>query len=312
VSQAKSQKDAVAALTRAEQELLQMGDTGADAREQALGAMSETLTQEPLTRRLGDALQRSDAQAASEALQALREQSSQLSDPQRQALARALQRASNVGRADSRSSNAMREAARAVGAGDSADNSLDEAAQSIEQAMQASTAEAAIREATQRLQDVRADMSNGAAPGDRNRDDSYEGLMGQAGFVPGQGSGTAVPIDSALARSRSAQGVGRSEPAPGTEQGTSGGVSGAELSNGQPAASAEPSESIFIPGRAGDGAVDNQDNVQQPFTIRGAPRPFREVIGQYAQQGRDYAEHASVPPNVRELVRQYFADLEGE
>jgi len=28
--------------------------------------------------------------------------------------------------------------------------------------------------------------------------------------------------------------------------------------------------------------------------------------------GRDYVDHAAVPPNVRELVRQYFADLEGQ
>jgi hypothetical protein len=135
--------------------------------------------------------------------------------------------------------------------------------------------------------------------------------MGQAGFMPGPGGGTAVPIDSSLARAR-ASGVGSAEPGPGAERSTNGGVDGADLSTGQPAGAAEPSESIFIPGRAGDGPTDNQDNVQQPFTIRGAPRPFREVIGQYAQQGRDYVDHASVPPNVRDLVRQYFADLEGE
>jgi hypothetical protein len=304
----------VAALTRAEQQLMQLGDTGADAREQALGAMSETLAQEPLTRQLSDALQRSDARDASQALDALRDQSNQLSDSQRQALARALQRAANVGRADSRSSNALRDAARAVSAGENPSNQLNDAAQSIEEAMQASAAESAIRQATQRMQDVRTELTTGTPPpGESSQDRSYEGQMGQSGTMPGPGSGTAVPIDVAVARARAAAlGVGRSEPVPNGEGGTTGGVTGADLTNGQAPAATDPSESIFIPGRAGDGPTDNQDNVQQPFTIRGAPRPFREVIGQYAQQGRDYVDHASVPPNVRELVRQYFADLEGQ
>ena len=43
-----------------EQQIGQLGDPSASAREQAMEAMSETLTQEPLTRRLGDALQRSE------------------------------------------------------------------------------------------------------------------------------------------------------------------------------------------------------------------------------------------------------------
>ena len=192
LGQAKSQKDAVAALTRAEQQLMQLGDTGADAREQALGAMSETLAQEPLTRQLSDALQRSDARDASEALEALRDQSNQLSDSQRQALARALQRASNVGRADSRSSNALRDAARAVSAGENPSDQLKDAAQSIEEAMQASAAESAIRQATQRMQDVRTELTTGTPPpGEASQDQSYEGQMGQSGndARPGRGHG---------------------------------------------------------------------------------------------------------------------------
>jgi hypothetical protein len=314
VSQARNQRDAVAALTRAEQQLMQFGDLGAEAREQALGAMSETLSQEPLTRRLGDALQRGDARGASEALQSLRDTSDQLSDAQRQALARALQRAANVGRADSRSSAAMRDAARAVSAGESADARLRDAAASIEEAMQATAAEAAIREATQRLQDVRNDITSGTPGQQRGQEQPFEGSAGQYMFVPGGPSGTAVPIDAAaLARGRTAAaGQGQAEPGAGGERGTTGGVSAADLGSGQPAAVSEPSESIFVPGRTGDGPTDSQDAVQQPFSLRGAPRPYREVIGQYAQQGRDYVDRAAVPPNVRELVRQYFADLEGE
>ena len=110
---------------------------------------------------------------------------------------------------------------------------------------------------------------------------------------------------------RSGGAYGQTSTDPQTQRRAGGGVGGAELTQGQPIGDAEPSESIFIPGRIGDGASDN-DAVQQPFSVRGAPRPYREVIGQYAQSGRDYVDRASVPSSVRDLVRQYFSDLEGD
>ena len=310
LSQARNQRDAVAALTRAEQQLMQLGDLGADAREQALGAMSETLSQEPLTRRLGDALQRNDARAAAEALQTLRDNDDQLTEAQRQALARALQRAANVGRADSRSSAALRDAARAVASGERADGQMQEAAASIEEAMQATAAEAAIRSATQRLQDVRSELVTGTSA--QMAQEPFDNYLGQSSYVPPNISGTAVPIDGSQARgARGALGLSRTDAETGGEHGKSGGIGAAELGGGQPAPDVDASESVFVPGRSGDGPADGQENMQQPFSVRGAPRPYREVISQYARQSRDYVDRAAVPPNVRELVRQYFADLEG-
>jgi hypothetical protein len=313
LGQARSQRDAVAALTRAEQQIGQLGDPSADAREQAIEAMSETLTQEPLTRRLGDALQRSDAQAAAEALQALRQNGDSLSEAQRQALAKALQRAANVGRADARGSAALREAARAVAAGESADSQLQEAASSIEEAMQAAAAEAALRSTTQRVQDMRTALTTGTPPGEPAPEEGYDPRNGQYALMPGMPSGTAVPIDAALARrGATTPGEGQSDAGPGGERLRMGGVGISEFGAGQAAPDAEPSESIFIPGRVGDGPTDNNDAIPQPFSIRGAPRPYREVLGQYAQNGRDYVDRAAVSPTVRELVRQYFAELEGQ
>jgi hypothetical protein len=66
---------------------------------------------------------------------------------------------------------------------------------------------------------------------------------------------------------------------------------------------------VFVPGRAGNGPAD-QDLTDQPFTVRGAPRPYRDVLGQYAQSGRDYVDRPEVSPAVRDLVKQYFQQLE--
>jgi hypothetical protein len=66
---------------------------------------------------------------------------------------------------------------------------------------------------------------------------------------------------------------------------------------------------VFVAGRPGNGPAD-QDLVDQPFTVRGASRPYREVLGQYAQSGRDYVDRPDVSPAVRDLVKQYFQQLE--
>jgi hypothetical protein len=80
------------------------------------------------------------------------------------------------------------------------------------------------------------------------------------------------------------------------------------VSGAQPGAAAE---TVFVPGREGTGAADLDRNlVEQPFTLRGAPRPYRDVLSQYAASGRDYVDRPDVSPAVRDLVKQYFQQLE--
>ena len=71
----------------------------------------------------------------------------------------------------------------------------------------------------------------------------------------------------------------------------------------------QAAENVFVPGRPGNGAAD-QDLIDQPFTVRGAPRPYRDVLTQYAQTTRDYVERPDISPAVRDLVKQYFQELE--
>ena len=70
------------------------------------------------------------------------------------------------------------------------------------------------------------------------------------------------------------------------------------------------SRSSSVPGRASDGLTDQLDQTNQPFTVRGAPRPYRDVLSQYAQTSRDYVDRPDVSPAVRDLVKQYFQQLE--
>ena len=53
-----------------------------------------------------------------------------------------------------------------------------------------------------------------------------------------------------------------------------------------------------------------RDLVNHPFSVSGAPRPYRDVLSQYAQSSRDYVDRPDISPAVRDLVKQYFQELE--
>jgi hypothetical protein len=123
--------------------------------------------------------------------------------------------------------------------------------------------------------------------------------------LPGLGlgeSGTPVALDSTAIG-----GIRDPGAAPGSGAGI--GAGDPNAAGGQAAIDATAAENVFVPGRAGDGAVD-QSLTDQPFTVRGAPRPYRDVLNQYAQSGRDYVDRPDVSPAVRDLVKQYFQKLE--
>jgi hypothetical protein len=262
--------------------------------------MSETLAAEPLARQLGDALQHENAKAASDAVKALAAQADQLSDVQRQALSRALQRASNVGRAEPRSAAALREAARSIGSGESAQAALAATDAALREAIQAANAQASLRDTSQRLRDLQTRL---AAREPLNEDAPP---MGSAGDRPGRASGTTaasgtpVAVDAGGGRLRDLSAL----------PGSGGGTGAADLAGRpQPGATGEAAETVFVPGRGSDGLAD-QSLMEQPFTVRGAPRPYRDVLSQYAQSGRDYVDRPDVSPAVRDLVKQYFEKLE--
>jgi hypothetical protein len=301
LSRTHTQADATSVLARAESQLAQqLVDPNADLRDEALAAMSETLAAEPQTHALADALQREDAQAVSDALNALAAQADQESDVERQALSRALQRASNVGRAESRSAAALHDAAQAVSAGKSAGNALSNADSALQEAMRASQQQASVNTTLDRLRQLQADLASGNP---LRRDTSGEaGSPGRSTANPlASGLGTPVALDS-----------GGSLPVRDPSQiqgGMSAGLGPADGS-GQAADGAGPAaENVFVPGREGNGPAQ-QDLVDQPFTVRGAPRPYRDVLTQYAQSSRDYVDRPDISPAVRDLVKQYFQALE--
>lgn len=298
-----NQQEASAVVARAaDQASQQLGDPNAELRDEALAAMSETLATEPRTRALADALQREDPTAASQALSDMAAQSDQLSDVERQSLSRALQRAANVGRSDPNTSAALGNAAQALASGASPQQSLSQADAALRESMQASQSQAALEATLRQLRDMQTQLASGQ-PLSTASDGASSQQLASGDAEGGQlASGTPVALDA-----RGSQTV--ADPSTG-QNGRGAGVGSAQSEGaGQPPAANQGSENVFVPGRPGNGQSD-QDLVDQPFSVRGAPRPYRDVLNQYAQTSRDYVDRPDISPAVRDLVKQYFQELE--
>jgi hypothetical protein len=307
LNRTRTQQEANAVLARAEGQLSdQLGDPNADLRDEALTAMSETLAAEPRTQGLADALRQENADAASDAIKAIAAQADQLSDIERQALSRALQRAANVGRSEPRSASALRDAAQAIASRQSPEASLAAADAALRDALQGSQSQAALNATAQQLRELQAQVASGAVP----RDDLAQPGRGQPDAAGGSGlaAGTPVALDASGAGLRDPGGGALRDPSAGPGAGAGFGATGL-ASQGQAAPGVQPAENVFVPGRPGDGPTE-QDLVDQPFTVRGAPRPYRDVLTQYAQTTRDYVERPDISPAVRDMVKQYFQELE--
>ncbi len=175
-----SQQAASAILARTQDQLnQQLGDPNADLRDEALAAMSETLAAEPQTQALASALQQENAQATSDAIRDISSKADSLSDVERQALSRALQRASNVGRSDTSSSSALANAAQAVASGQSTDAAMSQMDAALRDSIQASQSQAAVDATAQQLHDLQTRLASGAPLTSPARPDTPAGLRCQ-------------------------------------------------------------------------------------------------------------------------------------
>jgi hypothetical protein len=303
MSRVSTQQEATAILAGTQDQLSQqLGDPNAELRDEALAAMSETLAAEPQTQALANALQQENTQATSAAIRNMAAQSDSLSDVERQSLSRALQRAANVGRSDPGSASALRNAAQAISSGASPDQALAQVDAALRDSMQASQSQTAVNATAQQLLALRMRLASGTPLGN---DADQSSLPGRSATVSGAtgdlASGTPVALDGGAGQTLSEPSAGQ------TAKGA--GVGGGSNTAGPPAPAAQAAENVFVPGRPGNGPAD-QDLVNQPFSVTGAPRPYRDVLNQYAQSSRDYVDRPDISPAVRDLVKQYFQQLE--
>ncbi len=284
LQQSSNEQQAQQSLAQALSKLNQLRDPQASQKAQALANASSSLqnSSNANVSNIGKALATGDNNALASSLQNLASQLNTMSPSQRAQLAQQIERAANQAQNNSQLSSALHQLAKAVA--DGKPGEVSDAAKTLESiAAQDSANQAAtdsIDQASQSLQNA----ANAIAAST----DSSNAQSSSQSQTPGQG-----------------QNPGQTK-ASGQGQGISG-QSGQNNTNNN----SGKNEQVFVPGQVGSGtsniSVDGSTSTVQP----GKSVPYSQVIAQYAQMAHDSIDNSNIPPDLKNLIQDYFNSLEG-
>lgn len=313
------------ALAEAQQELRQLQDPNAETQAQNLQQAGGGLSQNATTAEAGEALQNGDLQQAGEALANI--DPATLNEAERQALADQLdQTAEQLGNSNPETAQALREAAEALRSGDNeaARRALERAGQSIAQTGERAEQSRAARQASGQVQRAQqgiaqagqqgqGDQGNNSGQGQNGQGQQGQGGQGQQGSGGGQqgqgqggGSGAGSGDGSGQAQGGQAGGTGQSNgPSDGGERtyepiyspyrlGGSGGPDATLPNQG----GGDPGDEVI-----GQGPT----NPQNPGEVR---VPYNRVFNDYRNNAYSAIERGDYPPELRDVVKDYFSSLE--
>jgi hypothetical protein len=327
---AQSLEQATAVLTRGEKKFESLTNSQAEAQAEGLRQAGRRLAQNeggPL-QSLGQQLADGDFLAAAENLRNL--DVSKMSASEVATLADQLDRAAEALQASNPElAQQLREAANAARSGDQqkAQQALDQAAQAMTQTAQQTAQSNVARKVTaqlgqgqQRMIAAGRSAQGQTAQGNQSGANAQSGQGNQTQPGSGQNGSSSQNSSSGGAGSGSGKGTGDSGDAKGSE------ASGKPIdqNNGPGDGGEAPYEPIYAPqrlgGNAGDtvtlpGSGNNTGDVAGQSGIKpGADTPlqvpYSQVFAQYANAYRQAIDSGQVPPQMKELIRQYFSSLE--
>ena len=100
------------------------------------------------------------------------------------------------------------------------------------------------------------------------------------------------------------QGQGQGQQG-GQGKGGQGGSNGAGGQQGK-------TEQVYVPGQTGSGASTQSNDNTSGVVQQGSSVPYSQVVQQYNQQAHDAIDNSNAPPDVKDLVHNYFDALEGQ
>jgi hypothetical protein len=316
-------EEALADLSKMEQALRQEMDANSDARQAALEGLAAQL-QALAGEETGETTDPSDA---TEALEELTQQLTEMDAAERNSLARSLAgaaaRAAQAG--DTSLAQALADLAQGIQSGDSeaAANAVQAMSEALAQAERELADQAAIRRVLAELQDGRqaiaqAGQSQALAQGQGQTQSQGQGLgqsqsqgqgqgQGQSpgGGQPGGGGGTqsdTLPPGSSTGRADRPQGAG-----------LPGSVGELDQQVYVPWERRQASgDELFISGQeTGQGETEIRDQTDPlPGTPGQALVPYYEVYHEYLDTANQTIERSYVPSGLRDYVREYFSRLE--
>ena len=317
-----SQAEALAALSEAEGELRELGQTFDHAAASAsVAAAADALSRSPAAGELAEALQEAQVAQAAEAAGELADALPQLDAAARQELAESLaEAAAALDPADAALAEQLDRAAGALAEGDTtaAQKALREVSQGLSEAAQAGAAAEQAAQTADQLGAARQEVASagatpaaaGSAAAGQSGETGGEGQAGQTGQSGGAGP----------AGSEGQSGTG-GETTAGQGQGSA---------TGGPSAGGGHVENVFVPAPVdlsgqgqdvelevqclSDPAACGPPGQQLPTDPNrptgGSVVPFDQVFGDYRDAAFEALPNSGIPPGLQGLVRDYFSALE--
>lgn len=324
LKEAQSLEQATAVLTRGEKKFESLTSPQAGAQAEALRQAGRNLSQAEgsALQALGQNLAEGDFLAAAENLRNI--DMSQLSSTEKAQLANQLENmAEAVQASHPELAQQLREAAEAARNGDTqkAQQALDQAAQTMSQTAQQVARSNVARKVTAQMGQGRQRMiaAGKSAQGNQASNGNQAGQSNQPGQGSGQ-SGSSTQNGSAGSGSGAGRGSGNGSDAQGPEAGSK----PIDQNNGPGNGGETTYEPIYAPQRLGGSGEDtvalpgsgdpNGDVMGQsgvtPGTNNPSQVPYTQVFAEYATAYRQAIDSGQVPPQLRDLIRQYFSSLE--
>ncbi len=275
--------------------------TGEDA-SLTLARIADALNNSPTTRPITQALDQQNLAQALAALNQAADQLGSLSQSQRDALAQALQAASDAARgSDTNAAQQLQQAAQAAQNGDS--SGLQQAAQALQQLSNASQAQSDASQAQSEMQASSEAISQAAQGGSSSQSSSSN----QAGSGDQSASASS---DQAAAAGQDTSGAQQGQN--GQSNGQGGGIgtgSTDHLGTPQDVPDAAQRE-VFVPGnQTGAPGTIGQSNQLQAATGGDTRVDYRNVLPEYQKQALQAIQNNSVPADLKQVVRGYFDSL---
>lgn len=329
LKEAQSIEQATAVLTQGEKKFQSLTSGEAEAQAEALRQAGRKLSQAEgsALQAFGQNLAEGDFIAAAENLRHL--DVNQLSAEERAQLADQLENmAESVQASNPALAQQLREAAEAARHGDAqqAQQALDQAAQALSQtAQQVARSNVARRVSAQMGQSRQRMIAAGQSAQSQTAQGHQSGPGSQSGQgnQPGQGSGQ-NGSSSQPGSAGSGAGSGRGSGDSGNARGPEAGSNPIDQDNGPGDGGEKTYEPIYAPSRLGgsgedtvtlpgsgdpNGEVMGQSGVT-PGTNNPSQVPYTQVFAEYANAYRQAIDSGQVPPQLRDLIRQYFSSLE--
>ncbi len=323
-----SQEEAVATLSEAEANLLELGNQNDQSDlQETLQQAGQPLSNNANSQQFGENLQNGDlGQAGAEASQ-IADQLPQLSQQEQQELAQDLaETADALAGTDSELSDQLNEASEALANGDteSAQEDLQEASATLQQRAQENAAAQQAEGAASALSESRQDVAQAGQEGQEGQQGA-EGEQGQSGQQgqEGQGEGSAQGQGEGEGEGSGGQGSGSS---------SSGLAGGEELGSGGAGAGGGSPDTVFVPDPIEINELSESEGVdielpaecisnpetcggllsetETEFTDEQSVVPYDQVFGDYRDSANEALSDEYIPLGLKGFIRDYFSSLE--